>query len=621
MAGAITDLLDRVTDSTTGRPVISSLASPGKALAAASINLSDVTNWSTSSAIHFSIFDVITVAGITVKDPTTQTDWKGTLAGSTISNLTLTGGTDRAYTAGAIAELTPTARYAKDLYDWGIAHANQDGSLKTSAVQAALNIGTVNPDWTPLATPPSTVVYNGQRSYDVTIPGVDYTDRISPGARIRITRAVESPTQSSSLNGTNQYWIKTSPNKITFTDDFVVSAWVKISSYQSSAAIIASRYSSTGGWWLGIVANTGQIRLEAANGSVGNNSRVTSIQSIPLNRWVHITAQLDMSAFSTTSTTSYIMIDGVEVPSEVTRSGTNPTSLSQNGNLEIGAGNGGNFPLQGKIAQVAIFNSKVTQATMRSYMSQGLTGTETSLVSAYSFSNVVTDLNTTTPNDLTASGAATATEADSPFGAQANGTISSTVDYGIVQSVSFSTDTRLVVQVPEGCTIPTAVSISSISYSTAKTPFGFPAEKQRWKILQAYIATNTTNSGSATPNVWTSLPGVVINLPVGNWDVGVFATINAAMTSSATYTLLTVGLSTSPTSMTNRELTSQLSGGSPSAFSAWRDSAHVTANVTHSAVTPYYFIVRCNRDTTANGISMINEHDSPGTVYALNGYL
>lgn len=125
---AITDKLDRVTDNTTGRPIVATLASPGKAIAAASINISAATNWTTTTAIHFTIYNTVTVAGIAVKDGTTQTDWKGTLSGTTISNLTLTGGTDRAYSAGAIVELTPTAAYAKELFDNISTQHNQDGT-------------------------------------------------------------------------------------------------------------------------------------------------------------------------------------------------------------------------------------------------------------------------------------------------------------------------------------------------------------------------------------------------------------------------------------------------------------------------------------------------------------
>lgn len=128
MASSITDLLDRVSDSNSGRPIIASMAAPGKAIGAASINLDATTNWTTTTAIHFSIYTTTVVGSTVIKDATSQTDWKGTLSGTSIGNLTLTGGTDRAYTAGAIVELTPTSRWAKDMYDWAIAGHNQDGT-------------------------------------------------------------------------------------------------------------------------------------------------------------------------------------------------------------------------------------------------------------------------------------------------------------------------------------------------------------------------------------------------------------------------------------------------------------------------------------------------------------
>lgn len=508
MAAGITDLLSRVTDSTTGRPVIAQLANPGKAIGASSININDATNWTTVTAIHFSIFNTITVAGVTIKDVSTQTDWKGVLAGTTITGLVQTGGVDRDYTAGALVEITPTARYAKDLYDWGISHANQDGSLKTSAVQAALNIGTLPADWTPLATMPSTVVPLGNRSYQITIPGVDYTNVLHPSSRLRATRGTASPTQSTSLNGTNQYYSKTAPAGMTFTDDFVVGVWVKMSAYQNS--IIASRSNSTNGWFLNIDA-TGKIIFNATNGGSGNYSQVSSYQTIGLNKWVYIVAQLDMSAFTATTTTSYIMIDGLDVPASVSRGGTNPTALVQAGNLEVGSYNGGTTLFAGKIVQLSIFNAKVLQATMLGYMSQGLIGTETSLISAYSFNNSITDLNTTNANNLTASGAAVATNADSPFGGQSSGVINSNIDYAIVSKATFSTNTVLIVQVPEGCTLPTVGTITALSYSDMKAPYGMPVQQGKWAIDAKYK--NNTVVSTTSWKVFAGSIGIV--LPVG----------------------------------------------------------------------------------------------------------
>lgn len=104
--------------------------------------MSVATNWSTTTGIHFSIYATTTVGSLTVKDTSTQTDWKGTLSGTTISNMTITGGTDQDYSAGAIVEITPTARWAKDLYDWAIAQHKQDGTHANTITTDTINENT-----------------------------------------------------------------------------------------------------------------------------------------------------------------------------------------------------------------------------------------------------------------------------------------------------------------------------------------------------------------------------------------------------------------------------------------------------------------------------------------------
>ena len=371
--------------------------------------------------------------------------------------------------------------------------------------------------WSPLGATPDTITANGNKSYDLVFNGNDLTDTVSEGMRIRTARTVAAPIQSTSLNGTTQYYSKTSPNKMTFTDDFTVSAWVKMTQY-GTVSLIASRYNGTSGWAL-YLSSTGQVTLTGWNAGAVNFSSVTSYQSMPLNKWVHVTAQLDMSAFTATTTTSYVMIDGVDVPVSVSRGGTNPTALVQAGNLEIGAYNGGTLLFPGKIAQVAIYSAKVTQATILASMNQGLTGTETNLASAYSFSNSITDLNTTTPNDLTANGSAVATNADSPFG---NSGVSTTIDYGIVMKKAFSTNTTLTVQVPEGCTIPTSGGVSSIDYSTQAVPYGFPRDRSRWRVnfLRRVVDSTASNATFA------AMTGLSFGVPIGAWHVGYSAGLN-----------------------------------------------------------------------------------------------
>lgn len=470
------------------------------------------------------------------------------------------------------------------------ANAVGTSEITDGAVTEAKLASATKASWYSGVNAPNTVVANGNRSYTLTFNTTDYTGVLSPGMRLRATRSVVAPTQSTNLNGTTQYYSKASPNKLTFTDDFVVSAWVKLSSYASGA--IVSRQDATQGWEMDVTA-TGLVRLVGYNAALGNYSLVSSYQSLPLNKWVHVTAQLDMSAFTATTTTSYIMIDGVDVPASVSRAGTNPTTLVQAGSLFIGAANSTTpsqfFP--GKIAQVAIYNAKVTQATILASMHQTLAGTETSLASAYSFNNAITDLNTTTPNDLTANGSAVATNADSPF---AQAATAGTLEYGIITAISFSTNTTVTLQVSEGSALPTSGGISAVSYSGVKVPYAFPAQKDKWDVL--LIAKADLAATALTSSAWLSLGSGTqlanLNVPIGAWVLGYQAMAHIAATAT---TLLTAYLTLSTTSAAESDPEYTTFGASVTASSS--DSygyINKTKNVSISAATPYYLNIRSN---------------------------
>lgn len=368
----------------------------------------------------------------------------------------------------------------------------------------------------------SSVTYNGNRSYDITFAST-VASYLTPGMRLRTTRTVTAPTQCTDLeSGSSQYYSKTSPSGMTFTDDFVVSAWVKLESYGSIMNIV-SRFNGTSGWTLRVNAD-GTVALLGFNGGASNFSQVISYQSVPLGKWIHVSAQLDMSTFTASTTTSYIMFDGVDIPASVGRGGTNPTALVQAGDLQIGAANATQF-FDGKIAQVAIYSAKVTQSTMRTYISQGLSGSETNLISAYSFNNSINDLNTGNANNLTAQGSAVATNADSPFTVDANGTPGGSYDYEIVTKVVTTTAT---VQVPEGCAIPTSGGVSAVDLSSWKAPFGMPVSEDRWRLASLWRTSSPTTS-NATYGAFQS-GGWALTVPIGAWRVGWQAGIYNATT-------------------------------------------------------------------------------------------
>lgn len=466
----------------------------------------------------------------------------------------------------------------------------------------------------------SSVTNNGNRSVD-TVFASTVASILTPGMRVRGSRTVAAPTQCTDLeSGSSQYYSKTSPAGMTFTDDFVVSAWVKLESYTNG--IIASRYNGTSGWYLNCTA-TGQILLNGINAGSGNFSYVQSYQSIPLNKWVHIAAQLDMSTFTATTTTSYVMIDGEDVPATLTRAGTNPTALIQAGNLEIGAMNGGTVPFDGKLAQVVIYSGKISQTNIRNRMNQTADpGGSASMISAYSFNGVITDLNTTNANDLTANGAAVATNADSPFGLDSNGVPSGTYEWGIVTKVSTTTAS---IQFPEGSCFPTAGGVSTVDYSGVKAPFGMPVDSTKWAITNYYKADFTQTS--PVSGTWYNLTttsgtagGMKINLPIGRWkrgyDVPAIA-INGTNQPNAYATLSTAAATESDNSMTSFiGVGIQIASANIQAKLTREDRAAIDI----TAATDYYLNAK-TVTASATTLALRGSTDFAGTLYADLAYL
>lgn len=343
--------------------------------------------------------------------------------------------------------------------------ANQDGTLKTTSVQAALNIQTTNPDWTPLANVPSLASTKGMGVSEITFTGINYTDRISKGARIKIPRGTPAQAKSAKLNGTSQYWDKPSPLGLTFTDDFSVGAWIYVESLGGNQQII-SRWNGTNGWYL-FIDSTGKLILNGVNNGVNNYNRVLTRDALPLKRWVHVAAQLDMSAYSISDTTSYILVDGVRVPCSVFRSGTNPTALVQAGNLQIGASNGSSY-FNGSIAQAWISPTKTTIENVRNLMNQELNDTiitENNIVSAYSFNDSANDLNTTNPNNLSPMNGVTSDNLSSPFSKEAFGVV-------IRDPVFADGDTTVTIQTHPAYAVPNS-PLAAASISGMQSPYGY----------------------------------------------------------------------------------------------------------------------------------------------------
>jgi hypothetical protein len=432
---------------------------------------------------------------------------------------------------------------------------------------------------------PNTITYSGNRSYSLVFNTTDLTSYISPGMRLKMTRTVTAPVQCADLETSSSQYatrVSASVTGVTFTDDFTIEGWVKLESY--TQGMILSRISGANGWQLFINAS-GQVRFDAY--SSPNSRQHNTWQTIPLGRWVHVAATMDASAGSVA-----IYLDGVSAPLQTLSSVA--TSITQAGDLQIGAGGGATF-FDGKISDVRLWNAVRSNAQILANMTQQLGGSETNLIGYWKLNGNFND-STSNANNLTATGGALATNADSPFGVQADGTTTGTTEYGVVMKAVFSTNTTLTVQVPEGNAIPTSGGVSAVSYSSVKSPYGMPMQRSRWTI-GTYINA-TLNASGAVSGTWYNPANYQLTIPAGSWRMGYFAEIYSDL-AGAGDKYHTFSMSTSASAVTEIFLNGNARASSLGANAFLVSPITREINAELATATPYYGIIRTNTSTTA----------------------
>ncbi len=560
-----------------------STTSGSVASAATTVGLNSVAGYTNGEVVVFVIDPT---------DATKKQTFTGVMdtAGSQVTSVVWTAGTNQTHALGATVVDYATATHISMMTKGITQSLNQDGTLITQAVRDALNLDSGSSDgWTPFGYSLTSITALGNRSYTAVVSGTDTTGVTSVGQRLKLPRTVTAPTQCTDLeSGSSQYWTKATPTgtPTSFTDDWSAMAWIKLESYTGSRQIIINRSDYTNqGFGLAIDSSG---RLEAASFRIAaNNSVTTSYQSVPLNKWVHVAVTSDLSGASVLT-----YIDGVLVPSLTTISGTITALVQYSGDLRIGAlSSAASQYFDGKIAQVGLFSSTVlSAATIRSYMGQTLTGSETNCIGAWSFNGVATDL-TATANNMSASGSAGYVTTDTPFTNPVTGTsvTAGTTNYGIIMAQTFSTNTTYTIQIPEGETLPTTGGIGTVSYSTQKTPYGFPGAKTKWEMLAIfYNMSSTYGAGIA------QIGSAQISVPAGNWNVGVRATIVA--TSNPVSTLF-IGLSNTPTA--NEDLNYLTYFNTQVATIGYMHPWHMSKNVDLSSATNYYIQRTGNANMTS----------------------
>lgn len=344
---------------------------------------------------------------------------------------------------------------------------NDSGGSQALAITAGGNRDFVgrHDGWTTGLTAPTSITNNGGGSYSILHPA-SVAGYKSANMRNRYSKSVAASSQCADFEASSsQSAAKTSPTGLNQTDDLTFEGWIKLESYGTMMLLARTATPGTTGWRFYIESSG----LPQANGAA---RYANAYQRLHLNRWHHVAMTLDMSAGAAT-----FIIDGV-LSSSSALSGAG-ASWTADGDLTMGRAGASNY-FDGKASDFRLWSTVRTETQVRANMSQALVGNESGLIGYWKLNGNFND-STSNANNLTASGA-TATNADTPFGAS--------TAYSITQSISSDGLTETV-QVPYGYTIPTSGGISAMAYSVQEAPYDFP-------LMPNTITKSAFNPGSVS---------------------------------------------------------------------------------------------------------------------------
>lgn len=524
-----------------------------------------------------------------IVDPTDATKkqaFTGTIdtTGVQVTGVVWTEGTNQTHTAGSTVVDYETATAWSMMTKGILLHADEDGALLPAAVRAALGItDTATQGWYTMSTTPTVATgYNkGNKSFELDTAS-DLSAILSPGMRMKLgTSGFTVPTQCTDLEASSsQYWSKSSPSGITFTDDFTCEAWVKLESY-GVGGIVARRNADTEGWDFTFNAS-GQLTISALR-IASNNRTITTNQSLPLNRWVHVAASMDLSGGN------YAMyIDGVAVGTSTATAGTITALVQGTTALVVGAQkSAGTNPFDGEIAEVRVWSVVRTATEIQDNMCKVLTGSESNLVAYFPMNGNGND-STSNANNLSANGGATATTTDNPFN------LNSGTHYGIITNVTAS---KITVFTGTDSFIPNGTLVNPY-YSTQSTPFGFPRGRDKWFIDANSLV--DSDKSSPTVGVWYGSTGMTSNglslsVPIGSWNLSYRG---SSSTNSASGTAASIGmqasLSTSASSESDKDFTTEHRGTNGSATAQKRTTLSAEKAAFVASQTTYHLITQTN---------------------------
>jgi hypothetical protein len=170
-------------------------------------------------------------------------------------------------------------------------------------------------------------------------------------------------------------------------------------------------------------------------------------------------------------------------------------------------------------------------------------------------------------------------------------TQNSTVRYGIVTAIAFSTNTTLTLYGGTDYDVDDTATytISNFNYSLQKIPFGFPQNPDKW----TYTFTDTTDRIQASPSqgTWYNLGSLSLSIPLGSWSIEYAVALWADNTSSSSIGIQST-LSTSSSSESDVDFRASYRMYIATGTKGIGGVVRANKNLTLTSKTTYYMLAR-----------------------------
>jgi Concanavalin A-like lectin/glucanases superfamily/F5/8 type C domain len=175
--------------------------------------------------------------------------------------------------------------------------------------------------------------------------------------------------------------------------EFTVAAYVKTNQATATTKRIVYKEGASGGQNYSLnITSTGKVEIQ-----FNNTNFAISTTNVNDNLWHYVVGTYDGSSLK-------IYVDGTQAGALAT---ANTPSTSVSNNLFIGQNGAGGEQYIGKLDQISIWNTALTQAQIQSNIGYNLSGNETNLVAYYNFNdNTINGTAQTVVNKCTATGVA-----------------------------------------------------------------------------------------------------------------------------------------------------------------------------------------------------------------------